>query len=170
MNEETTSAAPEKLQQVRNLYFNTTLTQSEIGALVGLSQKTVSCYISENNWRSVRDRVRKMPILLIEQMNSELKEISDAVAARPKGKRFPTPREAETRRKIIYSIAAMKERQSAATHLEVLLNFLQNVSEYAPDDARIISNHIQEYIHEAPEIVGKDNPKPYKLNDTNPNS
>jgi hypothetical protein len=156
----------ENLQQVRNLYFNTTLSQSEIAGLIGISQKTVSSYVSRHNWKNIREQVRKMPILLIQQMNNELREINETIASRPPGERFPTAREAEVRRKIIYSITAMKQRQSAATHLEVLLNFLRSVEEENVNDARLISNYIMNYVNEEPGIMGKQEDKCYKLTET----
>ncbi len=135
----------DKKQQACNLYLGSDLTQSQIAALIGVSQKTVSQYISENKWNLVKERAKQMPALFLEQMNSELEDINDVIARRPKGERHPTLGEAEVRRKIMYSMASIKERQSVGTHMEAIINFLKHVQGENLEHARIISDYAMRY-------------------------
>ncbi len=136
----------DKRAQARNLYFESDLTQAQIAKLLGLSQKTISQYISEEKWKFIKDRAQQMPGIFLEQMNSELQDINDAIAARPKGERHATSSEAEVRRKILNSMASIKERQSTASHIEVLINFISIVAEENLEDAQLLNKYIYDYI------------------------
>jgi hypothetical protein len=132
--------------KARELYFNSNLNQSQIAALVGVSQRTISHYISENKWAQLKQRAEQMPAIFLDQMNNELQEINEAIASRPPGKRFPTPKEAETRRKIMYTMAGIKERQAVASHIEVLLNFISYIQRESVEDARRVLRYTDEYL------------------------
>ena len=136
----------EKITQAQNLYFNTTLTQGQIAELINVSRKTVSGYVTENNWKLLKKRACQMPAVYLEQMNCELQEINAHIAARPKGKRFPTLREAEVRRKILASMATIKERQSAGTHMAVLSNFMARIAAENIEHAQLFNSYLTHYI------------------------
>ncbi len=138
----------DKRAQARNLYLQSDLTQAQIAQLLGLSQKTICQYINENKWNLIKERAQQMPAMFLEQMNFELKEINDAIAARPEGKRYPTLSEAEVRRKILSSMSSLKERQSVASHMEVILDFIQIVAGQNIEHARIISDYAMDHFTE----------------------
>jgi predicted transcriptional regulator len=135
----------EKRTQARNLYLQSDLTQSQIAQLTGVSQKTIYQYISDNKWDLIKERARQIPALFLEQMNSEIEEINEEIASRPKGKRYPTSREAETRRKIICSMEAIKERQSVGTHIQAIINFIAHVAEENKEHALLITSYADQY-------------------------
>ncbi|MCD6010647.1 MAG: helix-turn-helix protein [Flavipsychrobacter sp.] len=135
----------EKKQQARNLYLQSDLTQAQIADIIGVSQKTVSQYVNENKWQLLKDRAKQMPALFLEQMIGELEDINQVIASRPKGERHPTLQEAEVRRKIMYSMASVKERQSVGTHIEAVINFLAHVAEENPEHARLIARYSDQY-------------------------
>lgn len=136
----------EKLLQVRNLYFNTTMSQAQIADLIGISQKTVSLYITQNNWKLLKKRGTQLPSVFIEQMNCELQQMNNLIASRPDGQRFPTLQEAEIRRKIMYSISTIKERQSAGAQMEAFMNLLHFAARDNRADALVISTYIQDFL------------------------
>jgi predicted transcriptional regulator len=147
--------SPNKIAQARELYFNTELTQAQIADRIGVCQKTVSTYISENKWAALKKRADQMPAMLLEQLYSELEELNYRIASRLRGERFATKEEAEIRRKTMYSIATIKGRQSAATHTEVLLNFIASVARENADDARLILKYTDEYLLGEMDMLGK---------------
>ncbi|MCD6012459.1 MAG: helix-turn-helix protein [Flavipsychrobacter sp.] len=135
----------EKRTQARNLYLQSDLTQAQIAQLTGVSQKTISQYISDNKWDLIKERAKQIPALFLEQMNSEIEEINQEIASRPIGKRYPTSREAEVRRKIICSMDAIKERQSVGTHIQAIINFIAHVAEESPEHAHLITDYADKY-------------------------
>lgn len=96
-------------------------------------------------------------------MNNELQEINELIAARPKGKRFPTLREAEIRRKIMYSIATIKDRYSAGTHAAVLTNFMYRIAGQSMADAKIFNRYLDKYILGEMSISGETAVNTYSL-------
>jgi hypothetical protein len=68
-------------------------------------------------------------MVLAEQMYQELADLTASINSRPIGQRIPTPSEAELRRKILYSIRAIKK---FPTHAEVgfIMESLQRYSEH----------------------------------------
>jgi transcriptional regulator with XRE-family HTH domain len=136
----------DKQNQARNLYFQTSLTQAQIAALIGVSQKTVSQYINDNQWKLIKQRASQAPGLLIEQMNSELQELNAMIAARPLGQRFPTMQEAGIRRRIMQSIDSVKTRLTAGFHAEVLNNFIVYVTQSSMTDAQTLVRYADKYL------------------------
>ena len=136
----------DKQNQARNLYFQTTLTQAQIAELLGISQKTVSTYVNENKWDLLKQRAEQAPALMLEQMNSELQELNEAIAARPLGQRFPTKEEAEIRRKTLYSINLINSRQSAGYYSQVFMNFISWVYKQNAKDAQVLTRYADKFL------------------------
>src|SRR5579872_3643498 len=111
-------------ETARNLFFETGLTQGEIADIVGTSQKTMSLWVNEGQWRRLKRLAKEMPGIAIESMFTELAEINNAVRKRPAGQRFATLEEAEIRRKTLASIKYVQEHRSAGSHVEVMMNFI----------------------------------------------
>ncbi|MBX2904708.1 MAG: hypothetical protein KF744_01630 [Taibaiella sp.] len=136
----------EKQNQARNLYFQTKLTQAQIAELLGISQKTVSTYVNEHKWNLLKQRAEQAPALMLEQMNSELQELNEAIAARPLGQRFPTKEEAEIRRKTLYSINLINSRQSAGYYSQVFMNFISWVYKQNVKDAQTLTRYADKFL------------------------
>jgi len=132
--------------QARNLYFQTALTQAQIAELIGVSQKTVSVWMNDGRWKQLKESAELAPLVLIDQMTSELSELHHNIISREPGKRFATPQEAEIRRKILTSIKYLKEQQTTGVHEEVLSNFINYVRSQNPHDVKIIVVHADEYL------------------------
>lgn len=136
----------EKQNQARNLYFQTKLTQAQIAELLGISQKTVSTYVNEHKWDLLKQRAEQAPALMLEQMNSELQELNEAIAARPLGQRFPTKEEAEIRRKTLHSINLINSRQSAGYYSQVFMNFISWVYKQSVKDAQLLTRYADKFL------------------------
>lgn len=161
--EQTRQFTEDKKAQARNLYLHTTLTQSQIAELLDVSQKTISLYISESKLQLLKKRAAQSPSVFLEQMNNELHEMNEIIASRPPGQRVPTLQEAEIRRKTMYSIATIRERQSAGTHIEVLINFLQTVFEINIEHAKLINRYVDEYVTGELKVYDKPRQQSYSL-------
>lgn len=142
----THQSSGDKQNQARNLYFQTTLTQAQIAELIGVSQKTVSTYVNDNKWNLLKKRAEQAPALMLEQMNSELQELNEAIAARPVGQRFPSREEAEIRRKTLYSINLINSRQSAGYYSQVFMNFINWVYKQNIKDAQFITRYADKFL------------------------
>lgn len=136
----------DKQNQARNLYFQTTLSQAQIAELIGVSQRTVSTYINDNKWNLLKQRAEQAPSLMLEQMNSELQELNEAIASRPIGQRFPSKEEAEIRRKTLHSINLINNRQSAGYFSQVFMNFINWVYKQNVEDAQLLTSYADRFL------------------------
>jgi len=142
-------------EQARSLYFESDFSQAQIAGKVGVSQKTVSLWINEGKWNLLKNRVLQTPVILIEQMISEIIEINNAIKARQPGQRFPTMQEAEIRRKIMSSINILKQQQSVGDNMEVLMNFIEFVRRQNNEHAKTIVEYATEYV-QGENMMGKE--------------
>src|SRR3569623_1365815 len=105
-------------QQARELFIQTDLNQSQIAAEVGVSQKTISLWISSGRWSTLKDMSRTTPAMMIDSMYAELIELNECIHSREPGKRFATREEADIRRKLLLAIRSIQQQQSAGSHME----------------------------------------------------
>ncbi|MBS1689425.1 MAG: hypothetical protein JSS96_11925 [Bacteroidetes bacterium] len=75
---------------------------------------------------------RNTPAMMVDNMYSELIELNNAIQSREPGKRFATREEADIRRKLLLGIRSIQQQQSAGSHMEVLLNFIEFLKRVAP--------------------------------------
>ena len=72
-------------QMARNLYFETEFTQGQIADLVGISQKTMSFWASEEHWKRLKILAQTTPDIVAENMYQEVCRLNDAIVAREPG-------------------------------------------------------------------------------------
>jgi hypothetical protein len=112
-------------QQARNEFFSTSAPLNAIADKVGVARKTVSIWATEGNWQALKINSMRTPAILVDGMYAELSELADAIAARPHGERYPTPKEADVRRKTILSIKDLKKGIATPEMHELLKSFAQ---------------------------------------------
>lgn len=132
--------------QARELYFQSDLNQSQIAEEVGVSQKTVSLWVSNGRWATLKEMSRNTPAMMIDNMYAELVELNSAIQSRQSGKRFATREEADIRRKLLLGIRSIQQQQSAGSHMEVLLNFIEFLKRSAPGLAKEITLLADSYL------------------------
>jgi hypothetical protein len=112
-------------QQARNEFFSTSAPLNAIADKVGVARKTVSIWATEGNWQALKINSMRTPAILVDGMYAELSELADAIASRPHGERYPTPKEADVRRKTILSIKDLKKGIATPEMHELLKSFTQ---------------------------------------------
>lgn len=145
-NEQNNQQKNDPKDQARNLYFQTGLTQTQIAELVGVSQKTISTWMNDGKWKTLKQTIERAPAVMVEHMISELAEINKNIAAREPGKRFPTSQEVDIRRKILASVAMMQEHQSKSANAEVITNFIHYVRKRSDKDVKLIIPYADKYL------------------------
>jgi len=153
----------EQQQQARHLYFQANLNQSEIAAEVGVSQKTISLWISNGRWNTLKEMSKATPAMMIDGMYAELVELNDSIHAREPGKRFATREEADIRRKLLLGIRTIQQQQSAASHMEVLLNFIEFLKRAAPGLTKEVTLIADDYLCGEKRLGQKPRFQPYDL-------
>lgn len=115
----------EKKEWAKLLYLQPEkITQKELARRVGVSEKTMSHWITAEKW----DRLRQSIILTKEEQHRRLimqmDELNAAIMSRPEGKRFSVGGEADTLNKLATTIRKLETEASIADIIEVAKRFL----------------------------------------------
>src|SRR6185437_12198437 len=148
-----------KKQQARNLYFQTELSQTRIAELLDVDRKTIYLWIKEGRWAEIKRSAQHTPSILAEQYYSQLLAINEMIAEREE-QPYPTSQEAETIRKLTLTIKHIKDGQTRGETIEVLMNFIHQLTKTDLALAKQILPHADEYIknyNNAPIIKPKEN-------------
>ena len=103
------NAKPNRYAFAEQLYSATDKTMQEIADLTGIPVRSLYRRAREYKWETLKRSTRRSPMILAEEMYRELSDLTATINQRPEGQRMPTPVEAELRRKILYSILAIKK-------------------------------------------------------------
>ncbi len=126
--------------QARHLYMTTSCTQREIAEQLGVSERTIYNWIKGNAWDRLRQAAYAAPVMIAENLCSQLVELQNDIAGREAGKRYPTMQEAEITRKLITGIEKMKKYPSLPQSTQVLETFKQFIAPSADREFRRILN------------------------------
>jgi hypothetical protein len=116
----------ERYRFAEQLYCFTDKSISEIAKLAEIPERSVYRRARDYKWETLRRASKRSPLILSEEMYRELADLTASINQRPEGQRIPTPQEADLRRKILNSIAAIKK---FPTHAEVTF-ILQSLLRY----------------------------------------
>jgi transposase-like protein len=98
----------DKKERARHFFLTTSLTQAEIALQVNISQRTLSHWVREGNWRELKKSLFYSPQAEIQRLYEELRTISNNILAREPEHRVPTKEELDARIKIIRIINALR--------------------------------------------------------------
>ncbi len=135
-----------KKDKAHELYVTAGLSQAGVSRLVGVSRKTVSEWVKSGEWEQIRLRYNQTPMGLLVSFEDELSAITERIAARPEGERYPSYEEARVRNMVIKSINELRSRISAGPTVDVLaafLFYLDTVDRHAGD---LLSKLADKYI------------------------
>ena len=90
----------DKKEIARSLYLNGNYTYEEIADKIGTTRQSVSRWVREGNWDSLKASVMITPEQIIAQINRQLLEINTAINSREEGQRFATAKEADALAKL----------------------------------------------------------------------
>ncbi len=150
----------DKKTQARDLYMNGSCTQRQIAEQLSVSERTVYTWIKDNAWDRLRQAALAAPLLIADNLCSQLVEMQNAISARESGQRFPTPQEAEVTRKLITGIEKMKKFPSLAQNMQMFQTFKQFIRPNADDKFyRKLNRYFEDYV----EAEAKNGYFPYQV-------
>lgn len=138
----------EKKEYAKILYVKETMTQKEIAQKVGISEKTLSKWVNDNDW----DRLKASIVITKEEelrrLYQQISAINKAIETREEGQRFAQPREADVLTKLAAAARSLETDSSIADIVEVgkrFLNWLrQSDLEKAKEFARLLDGFIKD--------------------------
>jgi DNA-binding XRE family transcriptional regulator len=150
----------DKKEQARHMYMQGSCTQRDIAKKLGVTERTVYNWIKGNSWERLRQAASAAPVMIAENLFSQLAEMQLAIAGREPGQRFPTMQEAEVTRKLVGCIEKMKKYPSLPQNMQVLASFRQFISPVV--DSRVDST-IRLYADRFLEAEAKNGYLPYQV-------
>lgn len=121
-------------------------TQKEIAERVGISEKTIGKWISEEKW----DKLKRNFILTREQLMAdwldELAEINALIKTQPAGARFADSKLADVRTKLRKDIKEMETTASVREVIASLAGLLNFIRKNNLGEAQALAKYVDAYI------------------------
>lgn len=138
----------EKKEYAKILYVKETMTQKEIAQKVGISEKTLSKWVNDNEW----DRLKASIVITKEEelrrVYQQISAINEVIATRTNGERFASSREADILTKLAAAARSLETDSSIADIVEVgkrFLNWLRMSDlDKAKEFARLLDGFIKD--------------------------
>lgn len=136
----------QKRELAKTLYLNSSLTQAEIAEKVGASRISIVRWAKE--WEGLKLTFMQTRDARIQSTLQQLDELDRFIAGREEGKRFPTAKEADTRRKLTADLEALEQDASIREVVNVARGILDFIREKDVEKAKELSDYIDAYIKE----------------------
>lgn len=134
----------EEREYARMLYVNERITYKEIAARVGVTEKTISKWASEDGWEKLRKSLLTTRQAQLVHWYNQLDSINEAISKRDG---IPTNAEADTMSKTTSNIQKLEFETSIGEYIEVgrkVLTFIQGIN---LADAKLLKNYFDAFIN-----------------------
>jgi len=95
-------ATPQNI--ARDLYLKGETTQTAIASQLGVHPKTISYWIRQNNWKEIKETISLAPIIIRQNLYTQLEAFSEYIITREDGNPFPDSREVMIQYKLVSAI------------------------------------------------------------------
>lgn len=136
----------QKKELAKTLFLNAGLTQAEIAEKVGVSRISIVRWAKE--WEGLKLTFMQTRDARIKSTLQQLDELDRHIASREEGRRFPTAKEADTRRKLTADLEALEQEASVREVVNVARGILDFVRATDVEKAKELSDYIDAYIKE----------------------
>jgi len=119
----------EKKDWAELLFIKTQLSQKEIAERVGTTEKTLSNWVNDNNWKTLRTSIFITREEQLRRLYDQLNELNNAISEREKGKRFADSKEADSITKLSAAIRNLENDTSIADIIDVFIEFMNFIQQ-----------------------------------------
>ena len=113
----------QKKELARVLFFQTSLSQAEIGERVGVRQATISAWVTKEDWMRVRKSILATRQKELGRLYDQLEALNNKISSREPGERHANNKEADIMTKLTASIRQLETETSLATVIDVFTKF-----------------------------------------------
>ena len=136
----------QKKEWAKTLFLTTNMTQAEIAEKVGVARISVVRWAKE--WEGLKLTFLQTREARIKSTLLQLDELDRSIAAREEGKRFPTAKEADIRRKLTADLEALEQEASVREVVNASIGILDYIRQIDIERAKELSNYFDSYIQE----------------------
>lgn len=127
-------------RDIARALFLSDYSQRDIAARLAVTPNTVSRWVRDGAWDTLRDAQRTSKPSVLRDLYTELAALNNTIAARPEGSRFASPQESLTRARLVRNIADLEQRYNIGNAVDIGRDFCSFVAETDFDAARQIVN------------------------------
>jgi hypothetical protein len=113
----------QKQELAKELYLKTDSTQKAICALVGCSTRSLTKWIKEGKWESLKISFTISKEQELRRIYIQIREINNGIADREEGKRFATTKEADILSKLAATAKNLESDTSVSEVIDVFISF-----------------------------------------------
>jgi uncharacterized protein YjcR len=133
----------EKRELAKDLFVKTNLTARAVAERIGVQEKTVGVWRMADNWDDERATLNASPIQIIKEFNNEILEIMNTAKAE---QRRLTSKEVDIIKKLTKGAKELRNEATPQVIMEVLYVFLSDLEFVAPELAKGVAPHMQNYV------------------------
>ncbi len=109
------------------LFTREKLDQKIVAKRVGVSEKTISKWANDFNWKSLRNRLLVGKEVILAGLYEELEEMQYALQAKPLGQRFSDSKMSDAKLKLTASIRNLETELAIADLVESGIRFIRHL-------------------------------------------
>lgn len=128
------------------LYLETAYTQQEIADRVGVNRRTIVRWAQE--WQPLKISYTQTREARIRSTMMQLNELDELIEGREEGKRYPSAKEADIRRKLTADLKDLEQDASIREVIDVSRSILNYIRELNIEHAKMLSDYFDAYIKE----------------------
>lgn len=112
-------------KMAKALFLEGDRTREEIASMVGVCARTVIRWAKEDKWDELKAAQSITPDRFLAEWHRQIAEINSNISAREKGKRFPTPEEANALGKLASNIKKLQQEAGITEMVSVGMSFIR---------------------------------------------
>lgn len=136
----------QKKELARLLYTRGDLTQKEIAEKVGISEVTMSKWVTAGSWEALKVSITATREEQLRRLYLQLSEYNTAIEQREQGKRFPSSKEADAMNKIASTIEKLERETGAVDILNVSKKMLDWLRKFDLPKAQEFSAYFDAFL------------------------
>lgn len=138
--------AEQKKELAKLLFVNEKLSQKEIAQRVEISEKTLSRWVNDGQWRKLRQSLLVTKEEQLRRIYEQIDELNTAIASREPGQRYANTKDADTLSKLTSAAKNLESEASISDIVSVAKRFLNWLRPLDIEKAKEISSLIDAFI------------------------
>jgi DNA-binding XRE family transcriptional regulator len=140
--------AEQKKELAKLLFVNEKLSQKEIAQRVEISEKTLSRWVNNEQWRKLRQSLLVTKEEQLRRIYEQIEELNSAIASREPGQRYANTKDADTLSKLTSAAKNLESEASISDIVSVAKRFLNWLRPLDVEKAKEVSSLIDAFIKE----------------------
>ncbi len=133
-------------QQARNLFFQTSLTKTQIAQVLNVNRRTIYEWSVQGNWERIKKSAANLPCILAEKCYFLIGHFTDHLLSRTNTGGALSRSEVESIYKLTLSINRLKKGSSVNENMEAFTYFLESIERKDPELAHKVVPYFDAYI------------------------